>query len=536
MPTGSGPSLYPTLADVKYRPNGGGLSTSSYATAPTFGGAGLGGFVVDDREVFFKTQIKLPADVDPSTFSFQAAGLADDNFIGTGVNSGSVNPLSGSITTVKGFTGLGAEDTLFVSILNTDGIYNNPQPDSPGTLSFTIQSTTSSNSQCNKLTQFTEVNVGTKDPIKGVGDPGATITLSSGVTCANAPVIAAADGTWTCTPTDPIPSTPLTATPTYSRTVTGAPMPGRPAQSPSFDPSVPSPLGLPPIVCTANPTSATGATPVTVTCTGVPTGTAVTLPGGMTCTPAVASPTDTVTCTGGTASGVGSNPPATFTKGGTSIKAPVPFTLIPTCTANPASASGSTIVTTTCTDVSDGMVINVPGSTCTPSPFTGAPTGSVVCTGQAKDVGNNPPVSVTAAPGTPATNVVAGLPALAVPFTLLPPMTCSASPSGATGNTPVTITCINVPTGVTLDLPGTTCSPSPVTAAPSGSVVCTGGKASTLGSDPSVNASGGGLAAGTHLIAPFFYNIPSLSPLGLLLLAGLMLGIAGAKIRGVRRL
>ncbi len=696
-----GPAVYPVPV---YRPNGGGLTTWSTATIYAFGLGGIGGSVLDDRETFFKTTINFAADVDPVTFAFEATGAGDDLFLGMGIDGGATLatvPFFGQpVVTfpIKGFSA--GSHILYASVLNYGAsTYSTEELPNPLGLLLGVNAPTTTNSQCNKLTKIEgAVVAGTTSPITGTGDPGATITLS-GVTCSNAPVIVDASGKWSCTPSAPIPATSLTATPTYAggRTMTGAPMAGTPAQrmpasctvSPSStangaDPvtvnctgipagtntAVPgltcAPMGVgtvsctgtaaavgsnPPVsfvdpsgnsvsttlpftltpTCTPSLAAAPGGTVVTTTCTNVTNGMIIAVPGS-TCTPSpfTGSASGTVTCTGA-AAGLGANPPVTVTAqpgspaaaGALPLLPPLPFTLVPTCSVSPAAAFGSTVVTTTCIDVPDGMIIAVPGSTCTPSPFTGAVSGTVTCTGTAAGLGNNPSITVTAQTGSPAaavtlpilpplpftlisapictaspiaasgstlvtttcTNVTSGMiisipgstctpspftgaglgtvtctgtaaglgnnppvtvtaalgsPAAAsalppVPplvFSSLPPMSCSASPSSATGSTPVTVTCLNVPSGVALSLPGASCTPSPVPPPPtlSATVVCTGATAAALGTDPMVSASGGGLAAGFKLRAPFALNIPSLSHLGLVLLAALM-GVMGWKMR-----
>jgi len=231
--------------------------------------------------------------------------------------------------------------------------------------------------------------------------------------------------------------------------------------------------------CTATPNPASASQTVSITCTGVESGATVNIPGA-TCT---ASGT-TVSCTGSGAN-LGNNPPVrTVDAAGNVTTSVLPLVFAPTagvtppalpsCTASPNPASGSTAVTLTCTGVSSGNTVSVPGASCTTSGTT------VTCTATAASLGSNPTITVT--DGTTGLSSSGTIP-LATSSISTPLPSCTASPNPAGAGTAVTINCTGVSSGSTVSIPGMTCTASGTT------VSCTGGTGASLGTNPVITVS-----------------------------------------------
>ena len=232
-------------------------------------------------------------------------------------------------------------------------------------------------------------------------------------------------------------------------------------------------------VCTATPNPATASQAVAISCTGVEAGSSVSIPGAS-CTVTGT----TATCTGGTGATLGNNPPVRVTDSAGNVTGGVlPLQLsttagvnppaLPSCTASPNPASGSTAVTISCTGVGSGNTISIPGASCTVTGTTATCTGGTGAT-----LGNNPTITVTdPTSGLKNSGVV---PLATTGATPLP--TCSASPNPAGPNTAVTISCTGVSSGTTLSVSGASCTVTGSTAS------CTGGTGTTLGNNPIITA------------------------------------------------
>jgi Bacterial Ig domain/Bacterial Ig-like domain len=199
--------------------------------------------------------------------------------------------------------------------------------------------------------------------ITGTGTPGATVTVT-GATCTNAPVIVSATGTWTCSLVAPLPTgTVVTATQTE---------PGKTPSSPVTT-TVSDDAVTPPSAPVVNPTdgspiSGTGTPGDTITVKD-PTGTVVCTAtvqndGTWSCIPATIPANGTVLT-------VTSTDPQGNTSGLTVVTVDQTPPIAPVCTANADK-------TVTCTGVTPGDTVTIPGTTCVPTPATS--TGIVTCT------------------------------------------------------------------------------------------------------------------------------------------------------------
>ena len=292
--------------------------------------------------------------------------------------------------------------------------------------------------------------------------PGNTVTIP-GTTCVPTP--ATATGIVTCTlinPADPAPTGPAIVKDTTGSTIS-VPLVDKIA------PAVPT--------CTSVPNPSNGMTKVVVTCTGVEPGATVTIPGTV-CVPTPATATGTVVCTEITIGTLPSNPVITIKDpAGNIATGTVPFT------NNPAAPVAPTCITqanktVTCTGVTPGDTVTIPGTICVPSPATA--TGIVTCTlinpSAPAPVG---PGTVTNPAGVSTPTPIAPLPADTTPPAL---PTCTSVPNPSNGMTKVVVTCTGVEPGATVTIPGTVCVPTPATA--TGTVVCTEITIGTLPSNP----------------------------------------------------
>jgi Bacterial Ig domain/Bacterial TSP3 repeat len=308
--------------------------------------------------------------------------------------------------------------------------------------------------------------------ITGKGEPGATIKLTDAsgnpIVCTNAPVIVAADGTYTCTLAAPLPlGTKVTATQTDpAGNVSG------PANTTVTDPNNPLVSAAP----TVNPVNTKDAV---VTGKGIP-GSAITVQGA-TCTnaPIVVAGDGSWVCKLPAPLPVGTVVGATQTEPGKTVS-PVTDTKV----SDAATSTPSAPVI----NPSNGKVVTgygEPGATvkltdptgapivCTPSPTVVAADGTWTCT-PATPIPNG--TVITATQTDPQGNVSGPV---KTTIDSVPP---AAPVCTVTNGTPNTVTCTNVEPGATLTIPGTTCKPTP--APTSGTVVCTENAPGSMPANP----------------------------------------------------
>ena len=138
---------------------------------------------------------------------------------------------------------------------------------------------------------------------------------------------------------------------------------------------------------------------------------------------------------------------------------------VPTTTASPNPANATILVNITTGLVESGATVSIPGTTCSPSPSTGA---TVTCTGSGVNIGSNPTITITDPAGNSATGTVILIVDTIAPTTPTPGL---ITPNPAKTGDTVTLPVINVESGATISIPNMVCSPSPATA--SGTVSCT---------------------------------------------------------------
>jgi hypothetical protein len=331
------------------------------------------------------------------------------------------------------------------------------------------------------------------------GDPGNTIKIP-GTSCDGSTTTINASGTATCTGTAGSGATDVHNDPpvTVTDPVTQQSNSGTVPLQINGTQSVPR---LP--VCSASPNPAGAGTLVTITCTGGTPGDTLEIPRSS-CTPPVTIPASgNVTCTG-IGSELGSNPPVTVKDpANNENRGTVPLNVDssapnpPQCTANPNLASAAQSVTITCT-VDVGTITAIPGAIC---PATAATTTTIVCTGKAGDLGNNPPATSTDARGNSSTQLVPlQLTGAVVPK--LPACTANPNPQAAGGT--VVITCTGGTPGDLITIPGTDCAATVIPAG--GTSTCTGTAGTGAGevnNNPPVTVKNPGSGLSSSGVVPF---------------------------------
>jgi hypothetical protein len=239
--------------------------------------------------------------------------------------------------------------------------------------------------------------------------------------------------------------------------------------------------------CVANPNPAKSSDQVAVTCENGQAGTEVTIP-GTDCTSAVVPPSGSLTCKGN-AGDMGTNPPIKVidpTTGGESDGV-IPLQVdsstnppLPNCKASPNPAQPSDQVAATCNNGKPGTTITIPGTDCSSQLIPSS--GTVICTGIARDMGSNPPVIVVD-PGTGGSST--GVLPLKVLTNTPPPRLpdCVASPNPTQSGVQVTVTCGNGQPGTEVTIRGTDCNAAVVPS--SGSLTCKG-DAGNMGNNPPI--------------------------------------------------
>ena len=247
------------------------------------------------------------------------------------------------------------------------------------------------------------VNPSNGGTISGTGTPGNTITVkdSSGNTLCTTTV--QANGTYSCIPS-PTPANGSVVSVTQTNPSTGATSSPTNKTIDSVPPAAP--------VCTTSPNPSNGTTTLTVSCTGVENGATVTLP-GTTCTPSPATATGIVNCVEITPGSLPNNPTLNVTDGnGNTLPVVVPYVKDITPQTAPTCVTSITN-TVTCSGVTPGNVVTLPGTTCVPTPAT--VTGIVICTPTNPAVTPPGPVTVTEPSGNTATAPVPAPGAIGTP-------------------------------------------------------------------------------------------------------------------------
>jgi Bacterial Ig domain len=338
------------------------------------------------------------------------------------------------------------------------------------------------------------------DPtVTGKGEPGATIKLTDAsgnpIVCTNAPVIVAADGTYSCTLVTPLPTgTKVTATQTDpAGNVSG------PANTTVTDPANTGVSAAP----TVNPVNTKDAV---VTGKGIP-GSAITVTGA-TCTnaPIVVAGDGSWVCKLPAPLPAGTVVGATQTEPGKSVS-PVTDTKV----SDAATSTPSAPVI----NPSNGKIVTgygEPGATvkltdptgapipCTPSPTIVAADGTWTCT----PVTPIPNGTVITATQTDPQGNVSG--PVKTTIDSVPP---AAPACTVTKGTPNTVTCTNVEPGATLTIPGTTCKPTPAPA--SGIVVCTENTPGSMPANPLASVTDPAGNVGTAVV-PYTPTVADTTP------------------------
>ncbi|MDR2013920.1 MAG: Ig-like domain-containing protein [Rhodanobacter sp.] len=237
--------------------------------------------------------------------------------------------------------------------------------------------------------------------------------------------------------------------------------------------------------CVASPNPARAGQQVTVTCDNGKPGTEVTVP-GTDCSATPIPSSGSLTCQGD-AGDMGNDPRITITDPDTGGQSngviPLEVDLatnppLPNCKADPKQALPSDRVTASCENGKPGTTITIPGTDCNGKLIP--PSGSLICSGTASQMGSNPPITIIDPTGGSSKGV---LPLDVGPTTNPPLPDCVANPNPAKAGQSITVTCDNGKPGTQVTVPGTDCSATPIPS--SGSLTCQG-DAGDMGNNPPI--------------------------------------------------